>query len=113
MALGDSEHPISFRFEPRIEGAHVKVTVRSGIAGSRAFAGELVFQPEEWAVFVAHVIALGAPVEVGPITAAADRPDEVVPVQIHIDEQVGTAAQHAAYRLGFDDGFVVGRRVPR
>lgn len=49
--LGDSEHPISFLFDSRVEGGHVKVTVRTGLRGSRALAGELIFREEEWAVF--------------------------------------------------------------
>ena len=51
MALGDPEHPISFAFEPRVEGAHVKVVVRAGLRGSRALSGVLTFRPEEWAAF--------------------------------------------------------------
>jgi hypothetical protein len=49
--LGDAEHPVSFAFEPRLEGAHVKVRVRAGLRGTRALAGELTFRPEEWAAF--------------------------------------------------------------
>lgn len=49
--LGDDEHPISFLFESRIEGGHVKVTVRAGMRGMRAVAGELTFRPEEWTAF--------------------------------------------------------------
>lgn len=49
--LGDPEHPISFAFEPRLEGAHVKVVVRAGLRGMRALSGELTFRPEEWAAF--------------------------------------------------------------
>ena len=51
MTLGDAEHPISFAFEPRAEGVHVRVVVRAGLRGSRALAGELTFRPEEWAAF--------------------------------------------------------------
>lgn len=61
MSLGDDEHPISVAFEPRMEGAHVKVVVRAGLRGMRGLAGELTFRPEEWAV-LAH--ALGALTEV-------------------------------------------------
>lgn len=50
MSLGDEEHPISILLESRLEGAHVKVTVRAGHRGSRALSGDLVFRPEEWAV---------------------------------------------------------------
>ena len=50
MSTGDSEHPISFRFEPRYEGAHVKVKVWAGTAGFRGLAGEITLRPEEFAV---------------------------------------------------------------
>lgn len=50
MSLGDDEHPISIAFEPRTEGAHVKVVVRAGLRGMRGLAGELTFRPEEWVV---------------------------------------------------------------
>ena len=49
--LGDDEHPISFLLEPRLEGAHIKVVVRAGLRGIRAFSGELTFRPEEWIAF--------------------------------------------------------------
>lgn len=49
--LGDDEHPISFLFEPRIDGGHVRVTVRTGLRGMRALAGELCFRPAEWVAF--------------------------------------------------------------
>lgn len=49
--LGDAEHPISFRFESELQGAHVHVTVRAGLRGMRALSGTLVFRPEEWAAF--------------------------------------------------------------
>lgn len=48
--LGDEEHPISILFEPRLEGAHVKVVVRAGHRGERGLAGELTLRPEEWQV---------------------------------------------------------------
>ena len=48
--LGDDEHPISFRFAPRIEGAHVKIVVWAGLAGMRGTCGELTMRTEEWAV---------------------------------------------------------------
>lgn len=50
MSYGDDEHPISVVFEPRMEGVHVKVVVRSGLRGMRGYAGELTFRPEDWAV---------------------------------------------------------------
>jgi len=66
MSLGDPEHPISFRFEPRVEGAHVKVYVRAGLAGMRAFAGELSLRKEEWAALVE---VLGRSVDDGKLAA--------------------------------------------
>lgn len=40
--------PISFSFEPTIEGVHARVVVRCGPAGSRALCGELVMRAQEW-----------------------------------------------------------------
>jgi hypothetical protein len=52
---------VSFLFEPRLEGAHVHVKVRSAsrdpsvqVDHSRGLAGELVFSPDEW-----HMLRLG------------------------------------------------------
>lgn len=42
--------PISFSFEPTTEGAHVRVVVRCGPAGSRALCGTLVMRPGEWSL---------------------------------------------------------------
>lgn len=42
--------PVSFSFEAREEGAHVKVTVRCGPDGSRALCGELTMRPGEWSL---------------------------------------------------------------
>ena len=42
--------PISFSFEPITEGAHIKVVVRCGPAGSRALCGTLLVRPGEWSL---------------------------------------------------------------
>lgn len=48
MPLGDAEHPISFSFAAEMGSEHVEVTVRSGIAESRALAGTLRLRRNEW-----------------------------------------------------------------
>lgn len=49
MALGDAEHPISFRFVPEHRGSHVHVTVWAGDRDAgRGNAGTLVFRTVEW-----------------------------------------------------------------
>lgn len=45
-----SAQPISFSFEPRQDGGHVRVVVRCGPAGSRALCGELVMRSGEWSL---------------------------------------------------------------
>lgn len=50
MSYGDDEHAIGLRFEPRLEGGHIKVRVRCGQEGMRAYCGELTLRPDDWAV---------------------------------------------------------------
>lgn len=40
--------PISFSFEPTVEGAHAHVVVRCGVNGSRAHCGTLTMRVHEW-----------------------------------------------------------------
>jgi hypothetical protein len=45
-----SAQPISFSFEPRHEGGHVRVVVRCGPEGGRALCGELMMRTGEWSL---------------------------------------------------------------
>lgn len=49
---GDVEHPISFRFEPKVLGGHTHVEVWAGAAPptGRGHCGTLVMRNEEWHV---------------------------------------------------------------
>lgn len=127
--LGDAEHPISFLFEPRVEGRHVKVTVRAGQRGHRGYAGELTFRREEWAV-LADLLALDGragftllidddgvaerlvivddpPIDVAPpIAREAPTPGGPVVVHVQTHDDGGFAA---GYAQGLADGRVSSR----
>lgn len=45
-----SRQPVSISFDATHEGAHVRVVVRAGVAGSRALCGELLMRPGEWSL---------------------------------------------------------------
>lgn len=42
--------PVSFSFEPVVEGTHTTVTVRCGPDGSRALCGSLTMRNGEWSL---------------------------------------------------------------
>lgn len=86
---------VSFSFEPRHEGAHVRVVVRCGPDGSRAHCGELVMRSGEWSL-LRWLLATTPPLETneayipsfakGRTTIMCHTPIDMNPIVVHPDK---------------------------